>query len=504
MHAIRFAPLLLFAACSTFEKSSSLYDSVGGANGPPGADQGGAEPAPGLLLPEKEVEELFQTPVATGRYLWVANPTSGRVAYIDAVTLEVVTVPAGNAPTHVAAIGQLESTIVINVLSQDATLLALEDGALNTTTYPLAAGMNAWSTSADGRFAIAWSDARKIPSAAKTLGFQDLTVVDLQTKTSTVLSVGYRPTAIRYNTAATTAFAVTSDGISVVALDDPLGPMLVRNVRLAATPEEQAKIADVTIRPDGSMALARITDSPDLVVANLATGIVSRLTLADTPTDLDLTATGNAAIAVMRGSSTLGWITLGDPPSVTTYPLPVDGMGSASLASGAEVAVLYTNATDTEDVTIASLSPTFSARASRVYARVLAAYLTPLGTSAVILHDTAAGQGAFSLLPLAMDLPAKIVSTVDAPRFVALSADSTRALVVAKTSAFLCKLPSFATQEIKLSSMPLTAGIVEGAKRAFISQSHPAGRVSFIDLQTGEARTLTGFELQARIVGGQK
>ncbi len=39
--------------------------------------------------PEQEVESSFGAPVATGRYVWIANPASGRVAYIDAVTLDI-------------------------------------------------------------------------------------------------------------------------------------------------------------------------------------------------------------------------------------------------------------------------------------------------------------------------------------------------------------------------------------------------------------------------------
>ena len=35
--------------------------------------------------PEKELESSYRTPVATGKYVWSANPTSGRVALVDAL-----------------------------------------------------------------------------------------------------------------------------------------------------------------------------------------------------------------------------------------------------------------------------------------------------------------------------------------------------------------------------------------------------------------------------------
>ena len=36
--------------------------------------------------------------MATGNIVWSANPTSGRVAYIDATTFNVQTTEAGNGP----------------------------------------------------------------------------------------------------------------------------------------------------------------------------------------------------------------------------------------------------------------------------------------------------------------------------------------------------------------------------------------------------------------------
>jgi hypothetical protein len=55
-----------------------------------------------------------------------------------------------------------------------------------------------------------------------------------------------------------------------------------------------------------------------------------------------------------------------------------------------------------------------------------------------------------------------------------------------------------------LASPPNAVGIIAGAKRAFIAQDHPEGRITFVDLDTGASRTLTGFELSSRVVDGSK
>jgi hypothetical protein len=43
---------------------------------------------------------------------------------------------------------------------------------------------------------------------------------------------------------------------------------------------------------------------------------------------------------------------------------------------------------------------------------------------------------------------------------------------------------------------------VPDANKAFVAQRHPEGRITFIDLETGEPRTMTGFELIAKVNDG--
>src|SRR5262249_55835354 len=173
----------------------------------------------GAAPPEKEVESDYEAPVATGNVVWIANPKSGRVALVDASTLQVRTVEAGNGPTHLASVpGQaVDTTLVLNVLSEDATLLRSTPAAITTATFKTAKQANSMVFSSDGRFAIVWADARKVPGAPKTEGFQDITVIDLVANTSTILAVGYRPVAVGFaeGAASPRAHAVTQDGVAL-------------------------------------------------------------------------------------------------------------------------------------------------------------------------------------------------------------------------------------------------------------------------------------------------
>jgi hypothetical protein len=67
--------------------------------------------------------------------------------------------------------------------------------------------------------------------------------------------------------------------------------------------------------------------------------------------------------------------------------------------------------------------------------------------------------------------------------------------------AFLIELGSLAEEFVALSSPPLSAGVIPQKNSAFVAQLHPEGRVTFFDLSSGDAHTLTGFELAAKIAG---
>jgi len=137
-------------------------------------------------------------------------------------------------------------------------------------------------------------------------------------------------------------------------------------------------------------------------------------------------------------------------------------------------------------------------------------FAAPDAKHAVVLHDQVAGKGAFSLVPMDRDLPPRIQETDAAPFRVAFSPTGDRALVVLRSDATklyaleIASLPALMTTHIDLASPPISAGIVASAKRAFVAQEHPEGRITFIDLETNRARTLTGFELGSRVVDGSK
>lgn len=291
--------------------------------------------APGSnpLPPETEVEGRFEAPVATGSLVWVANPESGRVALVHAETLEVTTAEAGFAPTYLAAVptdSADNAAIVINTLSHDATLLTVSDsGSIESKFVDIHAGANAWSVSRAGRWAIAWTDAAKVPGADSTEGFQDITVIDLagDELEATRLSVGYRPSRLVIDDSEEHAYVVTEPGISVIDLGAEDGPEVLKDVTVPTAPDPSQR--EVEITADGRLALVQNDNSQVLYVIDLETSDSVSIALDHPISDLDLSADGETAVAVVRGQV--------PPPANTGAGGGVGAGGSVAAGGGGAV-----------------------------------------------------------------------------------------------------------------------------------------------------------------------
>lgn len=524
----------------------------------PGATTGGGG-AP-TLPPEVEVEEDFRVPVSTGRFVWTANPESNRVALVDATSFAVATLDAGFAPTYLAALPSrddgLNGAVVLNALSSDANVFLARDtsNVLTSDAIRVHEGANAWSISESGRWAIAWTNARQLKSPNPTEGFQDVSIIDLDDYPDTDpvvtrVSVGYRPTRIVIASDESRAFAVTEPGISVIELTGQGGPRVSKDIGIAEQPA-----ADVAITPDGRLALARETDSQRLVLIDLDTGERRFVELSGVVTDLDLSHDGSFAVAVVRGifkgedepsggggqAGQSGWAGgggEGDPASggagptepgfgdstVVILPVPdifdaLDDFSSIALdelvgsvvvpAAGDNV-LLYTNAIDSDRVTILN-GATRDYRTVELKAPVRALFATQDGRHALGLLAPPPGStkaGAFSLIPVARELPPKLEGTL-APGFgVAVSNGSAVVTTLDATGsvfeAYIAQFPSLRVDPVELPSAPTASGILLDANVAYVAQEHPEGRITFVDLDDASARTLTGFELGVKVIDGE-
>lgn len=498
-----------------------LGGSVGA--GGSGANLGGSGGSGGSAKPpEQEIEGSFLVPVVTGKFVWSANPTSGRVALIDAETLAVRVFNAGFGPKYLAALPGEAGAIVINELSRDATLFRM-DGAGEVSAHPgklpIHEDANAWTISATGDFAIAWSDASTLPTTDATQGFQDVSVVRLTPGEESVtrLSIGFRPTELVIDAAGTRAFAVTEDGISVIELGP--SPQVSALYPVSDDPLEDPVTRDVDITPDGDLAIVRIEGSAELGLIDLESGARSTIAMPGSITDLDLAADGSRAFAVIGESSQIVVVPLPPDDDPTSFPqVAIDGesVASVALSPGGEVALLYENGVPNSHLTVLDTRPDEAFLAYRTFdvkGPVQAVFPAPDAQTAIVFQAPPAGStkaGVFSVVPSLSQRAAKIVGVDAAPTAVAFAPDGRYALVTTgdatstSRGVYRVKLENLQEDFVELASPPLegATGVVSAAGRGFVAQAHPEGRITFIDLETGAAHTLTGFELAAKISYG--
>jgi hypothetical protein len=296
---------------------------------------------------------------------------------------------------------------------------------------------------------------------------------------------------------------------------------------------ESGEIRDVSFSKDGTLAFVRLSGSPDLLIVQTETNERVTVQLPSVVTDLDLSGDGALGVAVMRGGSvddfsmgggggmggTSGQaneslIAYFDVAAIFSSPdafeivSTEEVVGSAVVADDGSQVLLFTNATANTHLSILSL-PDESLRTLDLKAPVRAAFLSEDGAHGVALMSPPEGskkQGAFALIPVEQELPPRIEGTDTAPQFVSLSAQSKRALVTTrvasttKAATYFGRFPGLQVDRIDLASEPLSTGIVPEAAQGFVAQSHPEGRVTFIDLETGAEKTVTGYELSSRVV----
>jgi DNA-binding beta-propeller fold protein YncE len=481
------------------------------------AGTGGGAGAPIVVPPEKELEASFLAPVVTGKFVFSANPTSGRVAVIDAETYAVRLFNAGFAPTYLAAIPGDRGAIVLNALSHDTTLFEVsgDDVTLADVALPVHDDANAWAVSPDGRFAIAWTRTESEQALDPTAGSQTITVLDLERRAAKALSVGFHPTQVSIEARSQRAFVVSDDGVSVIELGDE--PEVSLLARVSEDPLELPAARDVSILPDGSYAVVRIEGSSKLRIVDLSRedGLVA-YDLGAPISDVDVSRDGTLAVAAVPGIGQVVLVPLPPAADASAFEIvSVEGeiTSSIALSDDSELALLYQNGADNSHLTILDLRADRdrALRSVDLKGPISAAFAAPHAESAIVFQKPIVGSkkvGLFSGVPTLQQRSAKIVGTDAVPSALSFDAEGRVALVTVGNAAstlhgvYRLRLDTMQEDFVELASPPAAAatGIVESVGRGFVAQTHPEGRITFIDLVTARAHTITGFELAARIV----
>jgi hypothetical protein len=368
---------------------------------------------------------------------------------------------------------------------------------------------NRWKVADSGRWAVAWSQAEPGESLDPTEGLQDITIADLKTDPPEThrLTVGYRPSALSFSAAEEELIVVSSVGISVIDLQG-LVPNTVRWLDLGS-----ASGRGVAVTPDGQFALVHRSRSSVVDILPLDGSPAAHVNLSGRVTDLELSADGRRAVAVIREQRRLAVLSLPeafiDPEDFDVLEVPGELFGSVALSPDGDIATLYTTAVEHSRLVIADLRPTtyLEHRTIDVMAPVKSVRPTPDGEHAIVLMGPASESnkpGSFAVVALRSPRFPRIEATA-APVF-QVAVSSEHALVTTRDptskiyESHLVQMPSGRLDGVRLSSPPTAVGILPEQGLGWVAQSHAEGRVTIVNFANAQARTLTGFELASKVV----
>ena len=471
-------------------------------------------------------------PVATPRYVYALNPSAASVARIDPTTLQIEAVPVGPHPVGLAALPLEDAAVVLSL--DDGSLSVLDSTTLPTkvTRVALQRQYAKLSVAPDGKFAVAWPDPLAAPSSGAEGIFALIDLVKLRGNLTGAVQEragGYRITDVIFRTQAGVTTALHVFAKSTVSTFDLIsGGALPVRLTLPASMSADVRSREVVASADGRIIMLRSTVAPEL--ASFDGTRIDTVPLPEIATDLDLVPDGTAAVAALRSSGSVAYIEVPSdlitPSGIDTIALDGGVVGQIALppavpASGM-FALVYSTVGNEESFARIEL-PSGVVTRYPLEKKISEIALSPDGRSALIIHQADPTTTASDPYEAAVDKDQGFsvfdvnsgfwqlqrTGTTRPTRFafspaggfvgVALRDDA-----IKRFQLMAVNLTSLVSTTLPLASTPLFMGTVPIAPgvtphRVFVSQDHPAGRISVIQLDSGQVRTATGFTLNGEI-----
>jgi len=482
-----------------------------------------------------EVEYEFGPPISSDHFVYVAMTAQDELARIDGRTLAVKASPVGESPRVVSSIPNTDGAIALDSINGTVTIVRPVGDTDTRKVLPTLPNLNRLDVDPTGRYAVIWFDLQKALAEGGLGGigsFQDVTVLNLTpgVERAVNLTVGFRPRDVQFDALGTRGYVITQDGVSVVDLgySTTHPPAIVPPIPIADPLEAPANI-EVGIVATGQYAAVRIAGEALVRIVDVAgpqPGAIYDIPLASAATDLDLAPDGARVYVVQRDAQAMSIVDVpGDafaPANVETITVANADMGSLVLSRDGRRALLFTNATLSERITLMKLDePGYPRSTFPLKKSVRAVGISPSGASAIVIHAKAPGDPAtagtvdefidrsygYSLLDMATGFAKLQITPVDPGPF-AYAPDGAKAYVAldggdainATRQLQIVTVQTGVVTTKNLGSPPSQVGILPVAGEAFVSQRHPLGRVTFVGLAGDGLRTITGFDLNSDIV----
>ena len=477
----------------------------------------------------EEVPADLTTPVAGLTYLFVANTSNGTLAkvYVAGDAVQIESVRVGAEPTIVRTVPNSDTAVVLNEGSD--TVSVVRAGPIgegdDVTTLDVLPDTNTLLLTPSGEFAIAYYDHANADPGDAAGSLSEVAVVDLADGDEAVyqLSVGVNVRDILFDASGDTMFVVSDDGISSVPVDD-----LAQNQFSIPTPidpfGEQPPLGvsrDVMVVDDGSFAVVRTAGVAALRIVDMLSGELVEIPVPSVPSDLDAIPGTHDVLVTFSVPDEVARISLVDTlregRAVGRWPALGDNVNvrfSTVLADGHSAVVYGPSSGPGEIVILDLLRMQTTSYAVRKDIEYLVA--SPNGRFLIVVHDKrpgepVAGESEEDIIAKShgytvIDLltgATKLIRTSAMPSEIAFSEDGNRAFVLLSDRAQDVRdlswidLRTFQTFDHTFASFPEHVGVIGADEVVYVSQEHELGRIAFVDVDSGEVRELTGFELNS-------
>ncbi|MBN1605319.1 MAG: hypothetical protein JW940_01725 [Polyangiaceae bacterium] len=491
-------------------------------------------------------------PQGAEHYVYVLYPDGDSIAVIKAGGGGLATLRTGIHPSYLKVVPGTDDAVVLNTGSDEASLVRIDaEGELGASNVSVIPGANYLVIAPDGRHAIAYFDAARLPSGEPFGDFQSVSLLDLSGSKlrGVTVSVGFKPRAVFFQGDNQRAFVVTEAAISIIELDAMVdgggGVAPSVGLSLQATVPEDVR---VSVGQSGEYALLHDAGSSQLLLLTLADGSLQALEVADyfrvneagEPdvngkllanahiSGVALTEDGKFAVAAVSAQDAVVRIPIpegfADPTLGRVARTSTLSAGRVAVVPNSDLVIAYPSS-DQQSVEKAAVvdfsSDTPVARDYALRKGVRSVWISPKGTVACIIHSKADGspyeegltldaqidrsQGYTLLRPDLEDVQ-KLQLTVARPKAIAATPGDEYLFII-------FNMPSADVREIQrvdvnslgvdvplvLDSLPTAVGALGATQTIFVNQDHPDGRITFIDWPEGETTTVTGFELNSRI-----
>ena len=522
---------LLLAACSASDEAALFRDfpseedtGTGGGNGSGGGRDETGDPT---------VLELSR-PAVTRDFVVVANKNQGALTKIQSSgsLSKVTSVEIGGRPTEVFAVGDTNRIVAFG--RGEGSFAVVDLGAAGETDsvrrLPVLDNCNQITVSPDGLHAVLWYD-NAAARAGETMGpLSEVALLDLSAASAAPVTIGVGVNVRQVSFAAdgSRAVVVSDDGASVLEIADITSNRSIPPIALSddGVTGQLGADRDVFVTEAADFAVVRRAGIDGLGIVNLETGDVRTVATGERLTDIELLGPSRELALLSPSRSAVGFVGLeaaglgsgeGSGDGVDWVALPAGTAGF--LVPSADGARIFATGGDVGDNLLASISVDTHVVASFNLRKNTRSLLNSSnGRYLLVVHGRAAGRpvagepeeelvaksSAVSVVDLEQGTAKLILLPAD-PGAVALNRDESQVLFTVSDeslgvrSARWIAFDSFAVQSVDFTRQPTDVGALPGSDWMFVTQSHPQGRISFLNLSTGAMREVTGFSLNAFI-----